>query len=418
MDMTDPILQMLAYELAALFALLSLWMIWRASKTNKRLRLDADKAVKKLKRRKELRLDSLSTLLADKYGLADAALTQSAQTLQEHEQQLYKTVLSLYVQQDSAKLTAFPDQLEQAVNAALELLPVGHDKQQTSQQHDEVSELKQQVAQTSLKLAELTAQFQSLNPSSEQDTEEVDTSFAEDDDFIDEETDQQESDVPSEGTTDEVNDEVMTSPDENESANETDEAEIDVDEIEVADDQEPVIDAEDTEQIEPQEDIISADDVDALLEGLDVDITNDEIAPDDEFISDGIDLSATDEDESELKKTEAELVAVSADSAETEPEPELQVEPELETTLTMDDVDDVDSLGSSANVETQALEPENIDTLSSSVGNDAVSEQQDINSEHLSNVLADYVTSQWVNTIPDVYGKSTTIEPELEPELE
>ena len=127
MTMTDPILQMLAYELAGIFAALSIWLILRANKKHKQLQTDAAKAVKKLKRLKDQRVESLTSLLADKYGLTGDALAQTANELQDHEQQIYKELLNIFVDQNVKALNAIPNQLEQALNAGLNLLPVGSD---------------------------------------------------------------------------------------------------------------------------------------------------------------------------------------------------------------------------------------------------------------------------------------------------
>ncbi|MDQ7072619.1 MAG: hypothetical protein Q9N32_02455 [Gammaproteobacteria bacterium] len=95
--MNDPIMQMLAYELAVIFLLLSIWLIFRAYKKNKQVQSDAIKLAKKVSKDKDKRSEQLTEKLASKYGLTGEALSQAVADFQEKEQQLNKTVINLFV---------------------------------------------------------------------------------------------------------------------------------------------------------------------------------------------------------------------------------------------------------------------------------------------------------------------------------
>jgi len=102
--MTDPTFQMLAYELALIFGLLSSWLLFKAHKKNKKLQADAAAAVKKIKRLKDRRIEQLTTILSEKYGLTGQALEQAAEEFQNREQKIYKAQLALFVEQDTKTL--------------------------------------------------------------------------------------------------------------------------------------------------------------------------------------------------------------------------------------------------------------------------------------------------------------------------
>jgi hypothetical protein len=104
MDMTNPTFQLLAYELATIFAVLAFWLLVKAYKNSKRLRSEAEVAVKNIKRNKNRRLDDITELLSVKYHLQGPALSQIASEIQKLEQQVYKSQLPLYVDQDNKVL--------------------------------------------------------------------------------------------------------------------------------------------------------------------------------------------------------------------------------------------------------------------------------------------------------------------------
>ena len=272
--MTDPILQMLAYELAAIFAVISIWLIVRELKKRKKIHTDADKAVKKLTKAKDSRIKALTTLLSEKYGLVDDALEQTATNLQAQEQQIYKVLLTNFVDQDAKALTEFPVKLEQAIDECLNLLPVVNDASDAEEISDDEIEVAVAVA--------------------DEEDEQINTDL-EDEIEVGVEIDSDSDDEVEVGvaTESELNEEI----EDQEIAPESEEPEPE------------------STSVESDEEIISADDVDALLEGLDVEVSADEDS--DEVI----DLSAPDkEDEEELKKTEAESVNTAADSAISTPQ--------------------------------------------------------------------------------------------------
>ena len=165
MDMTDPTFQMLAYELALIFGLLSAWLLFRAHKKNKQAQADAATAVKKIKRLKDRRIEQLTTILSEKYGLTGQALEQAAQEFQSREQKIYKAQLALFVEQDTKALKAAPTQLENAIDACLSLLPAGNDVSvsSTAETKIETSALTETVTATAVKVDELVEGFRRLS---------------------------------------------------------------------------------------------------------------------------------------------------------------------------------------------------------------------------------------------------------------
>ena len=113
----DIVLEMLAYELAIVFAILSIWLIFRNNKKGKTTHELASQSVKKLKRAKELRIESLSKVLAEKYVLNGEDLSSTAIVFQDREQQIYKALLTVFVEQDGKALQSIPEQLEKAIAA-------------------------------------------------------------------------------------------------------------------------------------------------------------------------------------------------------------------------------------------------------------------------------------------------------------
>ncbi len=158
----DSVLEMLAYELAAVFAVLSLWLILRNIKKDKTTHEMASQTVKKLKRAKELRVEKLSAILAEKYALSGDALSREAIAFQDREQQIYKSLLTVFVEQDDEALLSIPDQLEKAIDASLNLLPMEAEPTQ-AQIDDSTLTLNEQIAATSLQLEELMVLFRQTN---------------------------------------------------------------------------------------------------------------------------------------------------------------------------------------------------------------------------------------------------------------
>ena len=96
MSMTDPALQMLAYELAAIFGVLAIYLGYKQYKKSKAVNVQANTSVKKIKQTKNRRLENLISVLSQKYGLVDEALTQKAESIQKQEQLIHKSQITLF----------------------------------------------------------------------------------------------------------------------------------------------------------------------------------------------------------------------------------------------------------------------------------------------------------------------------------
>ncbi|HET8808333.1 MAG TPA: hypothetical protein VFM76_08140, partial [Methylophaga sp.] len=234
MSLTDPVFHWLAYELAAIFALLCVWLLVRLMRKNKKLRLDSGKAVKLIKQKREGRRQQLAVILQSQYGLNGESLESEVDALQQRERDLHKNLLNLFVNQDGKTLSAMPDQMESLLNAGLALTPpvLENDSQ------------RQQIQQLAAENAELTAKISRLE-------QELATASAEQT-AIPEIEPESEPEI-------EIS-EAVTNEDESESP-------------EVADEEEPI--AEDTDQL-------YSDEVEQLLEGFEIELADDESQLDDE----------------------------------------------------------------------------------------------------------------------------------------
>ena len=264
MNMTDPTFQLLAYELALVFGIFSLWLTLHLYKKNKKIQADAVTAVKKIKRLKDRRLKTLTEILSKKYGLAGQALEQTAQEFQQHEQNVYKAQLALFIEQDSKILKDAPNQLEAAIDACLNLLPVGSHAVvrvgQTDEELDDKVALTATIAATAVKVDQLIEGFRLLNSGdsvSEPQTR-VETAITDPESFI-----ETEPGAEQENTSASQPEEIRE-----------DEAEI---EVEAQVEEAPIED----------EDIVLASDIDALLADV----------GDDDLLEAGIDLAATESEE-------------------------------------------------------------------------------------------------------------------------
>lgn len=262
--MTDPTFQLLAYELALVFGIFSLWLTLHLYKKNKKIQADAVTAVKKIKRLKDRRLKTLTEILSKKYGLAGQALEQTAQEFQQHEQNVYKAQLALFIEQDSKILKDAPNQLEAAIDACLNLLPVGSHAVvrvgQTDEELDDKVALTATIAATAVKVDQLIEGFRLLNSGdsvSEPQTR-VETAITDPESFI-----ETEPGAEQENTSASQPEEILE-----------DEAEI---EVEAQVEEAPIED----------EDIVLASDIDALLADV----------GDDDLLEAGIDLAATESEE-------------------------------------------------------------------------------------------------------------------------
>lgn len=313
--MTDPALQILAYELAAIFGVLAIYLGYKQYKKSKAVIAQANTSVKKIKQTKNRRLENLTSVLSQKYGLVDEALTQKAEAIQKQEQLIHKSQITLFVEQENKSLKAAPQQIEKLVDMCLELLPVGQDsiKPAANDAKTEANDVREILAQTTQKMNLLLDEVNqiksalSLEQALEQDREpepepEPQTLT----------TDNEEVEEPSDSSV-EIGDESEETTDEAQQQVIDDLAEIDI--VVGSELEEPEPEDINTAGDEKPEEMISADDIDSLLAELETE----------QLVNDGIDLAKSDEEAVE------EIVSVFAgyqdedgDDVETKENAELQ----------------------------------------------------------------------------------------------
>ncbi len=305
MEIIDSVFELLAYELAAIFAVLSIGLFLRHHKKIKRVNTTAEKLVKKLKRNQEKRRGEISKVLEERFGLQEDALEQLAREMQEQEQQIYKQILKIYIDQDDKTVLNFPQQLEAFTDAHLALQPVGREQEMPAEQ-DKSQPLEVQIAQTASQLELLMAQFRQSNsdatgPSAVQeahrqdDIDDQDMATAKDDEIRPEIAD----DTTEQGGAENPDSEGDLTQDEDIDRNtETDEIELDVADDDTTD--QAVAENPDSEGDNAHHDVPEAastmaeDELESLL-----DIVSDG--------EEGIDLSAVDEedDDTAVKKSDS-----------------------------------------------------------------------------------------------------------------
>jgi len=315
MSMTDPALQMLAYELAAIFGVLAIYLGYKQYKKSKAVNAQANTSVKKIKQTKNRRLENLISVLSQKYGLVDEALTQKAEAIQKQEQLIHKSQITLFVEQENKTLKVAPQQIEKLVDMCLELLPVGQDriKAAASDAKTEANDAREILAQTTQKMDLLLDDVnqiksalsldQTLEQDREREPEPEPETLTTDNEEVEEQSDSsvEVGDVPEE-TTDEAQQQLVD-----------DLGEIDI--VAGSEVEEPEPEDINTTGEEKPEEMISADDIDSLLDELETE----------QLVNDGIDLAKSDEEAVE------EIVSVFAgyqdeegDDVETKENAELQ----------------------------------------------------------------------------------------------
>ncbi len=313
--MTDPALQMLAYELAAIFGVLAIYLGYKQYKKSKAVNAQANTSVKKIKQTKNRRLENLISVLSQKYGLVDEALTQKAEAIQKQEQLIHKSQITLFVEQENKTLKVAPQQIEKLVDMCLELLPVGQDriKAAASDAKTEANDARETLAQTTQKMDLLLdgvnqiksalSLDQTLEQDREREPEPEPETLTTDNEEVEEQSDSsvEVGDVPEE-TTDEAQQQLVD-----------DLGEIDI--VAGSEVEEPEPEDINTTGEEKPEEMISADDIDSLLDELETE----------QLVNDGIDLAKSDEEAVE------EIVSVFAgyqdeegDDVETKENAELQ----------------------------------------------------------------------------------------------
>jgi len=315
MSRTDPALQMLAYELAAIFGVLAIYLGYKQYKKSKAVNAQANTSVKKIKQTKNRRLENLISVLSQKYGLVDEALTQKAEAIQKQEQLIHKSQITLFVEQENKTLKVAPQQIEKLVDMCLELLPVGQDriKAAASDAKTEANDARETLAQTTQKMDLLLdgvnqiksalSLDQTLEQDREREPEPEPETLTTDNEEVEEQSDSsvEVGDVPEE-TTDEAQQQLVD-----------DLGEIDI--VAGSEVEEPEPEDINTTGEEKPEEMISADDIDSLLDELETE----------QLVNDGIDLAKSDEEAVE------EIVSVFAgyqdeegDDVETKENAELQ----------------------------------------------------------------------------------------------
>ena len=315
--MTDPALQMLAYELAAIFGVLAIYLGYKQYKKSKAVNAQANTSVKKIKQTKNRRLENLISVLSQKYGLVDEALTQKAEAIQKQEQLIHKSQITLFVEQENKTLKVAPQQIEKLVDMCLELLPVGQDriKAAASDAKTEANDAREILAQTTQKMDLLLDDVNqiksalSLDQTLEQDREREPEPEPEPETLT---TDNEEAEEQSDSSV-EIGDEPEETTDEAQQQLVDDLGEIDI--VAGSEVEEPEPEDINTTGEEKPEEMISADDIDSLLDELETE----------QLVNDGIDLAKSDEEAVE------EIVSVFAgyqdeegDDVETKENAELQ----------------------------------------------------------------------------------------------
>ncbi len=132
MSMTDPVFQWLAYELAAIFAILFIWVLLRARRKQKRTQAAAASKAKLLKNSYEQRVAALSSQLSTRYGLSGAALDSMVDELMLREKEIFKSIVNLYTQQDEKTLNNLPEQITALTDATISIMEADAEQEITA----------------------------------------------------------------------------------------------------------------------------------------------------------------------------------------------------------------------------------------------------------------------------------------------
>ena len=168
MSMTDPVFQWLAYELAAIFAVLCIWMLIRAHRKNKRTKAAAARTAKLIKNNYEQRAAALGSQLSERYGLSGEALDSMVEELVLREKEIFKSIVNLYSEQDEKTLHNFPDQITSLTDATLSIMQADIEQEPVAPEIEVVDE--EPLAEESAVDTELTEE--PLEPEVETETEE------------------------------------------------------------------------------------------------------------------------------------------------------------------------------------------------------------------------------------------------------
>ncbi|WP_289281695.1 hypothetical protein, partial [Methylophaga sp. UBA5088] len=167
-NLTDPMLEFLAYELALIFAVIAGILLISNRKKRRKVHNAGTNAVKKIKRDQISREQNLSQVLHEKYALSDEALKAEVNDFLERERRIQKSLIKTYIEQDDKAFLAIPGLVEQAVDAALNIEPVGsHAKSQQSEETAPTADdLQQQIDHAAQTMERLLSQYQQLTGAS------------------------------------------------------------------------------------------------------------------------------------------------------------------------------------------------------------------------------------------------------------
>ncbi|WP_292357602.1 hypothetical protein [Methylophaga sp. UBA1490] len=140
MSMTDPVFQWLAYELAAIFAVLFIWMFIRAHRKHKRTKAAAARTAKLIKNNYEQRVTALGSQLSERYGLSGEALDSMVEELVLREKEIFKSIVNLYSEQDEKTLHNFPDQITSLTDATLSIMQADNEQDPDAPEIEAVDE--------------------------------------------------------------------------------------------------------------------------------------------------------------------------------------------------------------------------------------------------------------------------------------
>ncbi|HAU07249.1 MAG TPA: hypothetical protein DCS49_05590, partial [Gammaproteobacteria bacterium] len=146
------------------------WCSIKARRQKKNRVKETNALIKVIQNQKSQRIEQLKLVLSQQYFLSGDALEKKTAELYERELNLYKSQITLFIQQDSKVLKQMPIQVEQAMDACLGLVP---ENNPSSADNDQDETLTQTVAETAQKVEELVQTMRELNnePTNESDNE-------------------------------------------------------------------------------------------------------------------------------------------------------------------------------------------------------------------------------------------------------
>ncbi|MEC9315006.1 MAG: hypothetical protein VYB22_08975, partial [Pseudomonadota bacterium] len=263
MSLTDPILELLAYEVAFIFAVIAGLLIVKNLKRHRRVNSQTGKTVKQIKKNQEQRALHIKSLLSEQYGLEGEALDNRATEFLDREKLIYKNLLKSFVEQDGKAFSNLPEQVEQAIDSALNIVPKNIEQPEEAETEADF----EAVIEPEPDKTEETEDTDETQPA---EPEQVATSSEAEPSTEDEEklfSDSSFMDTQLETNEDESNEEI----DSNEEAEEQSSKQVN--------DEEPaseqITDERAEDQNQADEESLRADEIEALLEGESFDLEGD-----------------------------------------------------------------------------------------------------------------------------------------------